>query len=53
VLSNSSTCGRYTLASNTIAPQHEGVDLGIGDATLIKAGLYKLKCMPVTCQACI
>ncbi len=24
------------LASNTIAPQHEGVDLGIGDATLIK-----------------
>ena len=25
------------LASNTIAPQHEGVDLGIGDATLIKA----------------
>jgi DNA ligase-1 len=25
------------LASNAIAPQHEGVDLGIGDATLIKA----------------
>jgi len=25
------------LASNSIAPQHEGVDLGIGDATLIKA----------------
>ena len=24
------------LASNTIAPQHEGIDLGIGDATLIK-----------------
>jgi hypothetical protein len=24
------------LASNTIAPQHEGVDLGIGDATLVK-----------------
>jgi len=24
-------------ASNAIAPQHEGVDLGIGDATLIKA----------------
>jgi DNA ligase-1 len=25
------------LASNSIAPQHEGVDLGVGDATLIKA----------------
>ena len=25
------------LASNSIAPQHEGIDLGIGDATLIKA----------------
>ena len=25
------------LASNAIAPQHEGVDLGIGDATLVKA----------------
>ena len=25
------------LASNTIHPQHEGIDLGIGDATLIKA----------------
>jgi DNA ligase-1 len=25
------------LASNAIAPQHSGVDLGIGDATLIKA----------------
>ena len=24
------------LASNTIAPQHEGIDLGIGDATLVK-----------------
>jgi len=24
------------LASNTIAPQHQGIDLGIGDATLIK-----------------
>ena len=25
------------LASNAVAPQHEGVDLGIGDATLVKA----------------